>query len=251
MRLLIVPVIVLAGALVDVAPSIGLLAAPKQSHPRVRITFTDGLLPGGATARIQSDGTGPYEDGSGNVTAYIDASTGVLNFWTGQQGAQRAFHFSFGPCIEPCLAEEATYQMPVGAPYPDGFAKGSFQAGVRAADPDNGSALTGGWLAMPLDVPMRSGIKINIPLDQDPAFWTVCLTPDEGVSGFCGFSNGATPVHIIRHAPGQWEIWATSAEVGQLINEVSSRGKVRSIEYLGRYNLPLRFMVDCIANCPS
>ena len=104
---------------------------------------------------------------------------------------------------------------------------------------------------MPLGVPMRSGIKINIPLDADPDFWTACQTPDEGVSGFCGFSNGATPVHIIRHAPGQWEIWATSSEVTQLINEVSSKGKVRNIEYLGTYSMPLRFVVDCFANCPS
>lgn len=251
MRLLIVPVIAI-GALIAVAPAIDVVAAPKPANPRVQITFTDGLLADGTTPGIQSDGAGPYADGDRNVTAYIDASTGVLNFATGgEQWAQRTFHFSFGACIEPCLAEEGTYQMPVGAPYPDGFATGSFQAGVRATDPDNGNALPGALLAMPQGVPMRSGIKINIPLDADQDFWTACLTPDEGVSGFCGFSDGATPVHIIRHAPGKWEIWATSNEVLQLINEVSSRGKVRNIEYLGTYNMPLRFVVDCIANCPS
>lgn len=252
MRLIVFPFIAVIGALVAVVPSIGLLAAPRPANPRVKITFTDGVLPGGATAGIQSDGAGPYEDGDRNVTAYIDAGTGVLNFWTGgEQSALRRFHFFFGPCIDPCLAEEGTYQMPVGAPYPEGFATGSFQAGVRATDPDNGSALPGALLAMPLGVAMRSGIKLNIPLDEDPDFWTVCLTPDDGVSGFCGFSDGATPVHIIRHAPGQWEIWATSDEVAQLINEVSSKGKVRTIEYLGTYNMPLHFMIDCIANCPS
>ena len=252
MRLLVFPAIALAGALVSVVPAIELLAAPpKPANPRVKITFTDGLLPGGATAKIQSDG-GPYEDGQDNVTAFIDASTGVLNFWTGgEQFAERTFHFAFGACIEACLAEEGTYQMPVGAPYSDGFATGSFQAGVRATDPDNGTAFPRALLGMPQGPTMRSGIKINIPLDQDPDFWTICLTPDEGVGGFCGFSNGATPVHVVRHAPGQWEFWATNAEVAQLINEVSSRGKVRNIEYLGTYTMPFRFVVDCIANCPS
>src|SRR5688572_863157 len=173
MRLLVFPTIALLGSLIAVVPSIDLLAAPKPANPRVKITFTDGVLPDGATARIQSDGGGPYADGNRNVTAYIDASTGALNFWTGSaQSAQRTFHFSFGACIDPCLAEEGTYDMPVGAPYPEGLATGSFQAGLRATDPDNGNGHPG-MLGMPLGVAMRSGIKINIPLDADPDFWTI------------------------------------------------------------------------------
>lgn len=250
MRLLIVPVIAVISAFIAAVPAIDVLAAPKPAHPRVKLTFTDGVLPDGAIARIQSDGTGAYEDGSRNVTAYIDATTGELIFGTGSS-AQRTFHFSFGACIDPCLAEEGTYQMPAGAPYPEGYATANFVAGVRAADPDNGSTLPRALLGMPIGVAMRSGIKLNIPLDADPAYWTACFTPDEGVNGFCGLSNGATPVHIIRHAPGQWEMWTTGNEVTQLINEVSAKGKVRTIEYLGTYHMPFRFAIDCTANCPS
>ena len=249
MRLLIVPIIAVLSAIIAAVPAMDVLAAPKPAHPRVKITFTDGVLPDGAIARIQSDGTGAYVDGS-NVVAYIDATTGELNFSTGSS-AQRTIHFSFGACIDPCLAEEGTYQMPVDAPYPEGYAPASFLAGVRAADPDNGTRLPRALLGMPIGVAMRSGIKLNIPLDAAPDYWTGCFTPDEGVNGFCGLSNGATPVHIIRHASGQWEMWATDNEVTQLINEVSSRGKVRTIQYLGTYHMPFRLVIDCIANCPS
>jgi hypothetical protein len=247
MRQLIFPVIALAGALVAVVPAIDLAAAPKPANPRVKVTFTDG-----GTDQIRSDSLGPYEDGNRNVTAYIDASTGVLNFWTGgEKWAERRFQYLFGSCIGDCLAENGTpsgpYQMPVGAPYPDGLATGSFQAGVRAT---NGTALPGALLGMPEGTPMRSGVKINIPLDQDADFWTVCLTP-RGVDGFCGLSQNSTPAHIIRNAPGQWEIWSTSSEIAELINEVSARGKVRIVEYLGTYHMPFRFTVACVANCPS
>ena len=83
MRLLIVPVIAVISAFIAAVPAIDVLAAPKPAHPRVQLTFTDGVLPDGAIARIQSDGTGAYEDGSRNVTAYIDATTGELIFGTG------------------------------------------------------------------------------------------------------------------------------------------------------------------------
>lgn len=246
MRLLISTAIALTAALVAAGPAIDLAAAapkPKTALPRVEITFADD-----PSHNLQSDG-GPYEDGQNGVTAYID-STGHLIFGSGAgngPGPIRQLFFSFEHCTDvPCLP--LGYELPVGAPHPFGYARAGFIVGVRG---DDGNALPGRLLGMPVNEnkELRSGINLTIPLDDDPDYWTLCLTPTD-VTGFCALSDHSTPARIIRKGLGDWTIFATTTEVGELINE-NDQGRPRIIEFLGTYSMPFSFDVHCVANCPT
>ena len=82
------------------------------------------------------------------------------------------------------------------------------QAGVRTAD---GTKLPGGLLAMSVGSTgeLWSGVKINIPLDSDPAYWTLCLA-FQNTDGFCAISAHGTPARIVRSALDVWTITATA-----------------------------------------
>lgn len=242
MRLLISTAIALTAALVAAGPAIDLMAAPKPSNPRVTITFADD-----AAHNIKSDGGGDYVDGSGGVGAYIDRTTGVLNFGTssGNTTTGRELQFDFGDCIAGCIANGEP--LPIGAPYPSGYARAIIQAGVRTAD---GIKLPGGLLGMSVGSTLWSGVKLNIPLDSDPAYWTLCMV-FQNTDGFCAISAQSTPARIVRSAPDVWTITATvdDNDVGELFNEVGG-GRNRTIHFEGTYSMPFSFTVQCVnSNC--
>lgn len=239
MRLLISTALALTAALVAAGPAIDLSAAPKPANPRVKLTFVDDQF-----YKIQSDDGQPYTDGTGGVSGYIDLTNGALYFGTGNSG--RKLQFSFDQCTSGCLP--ASFVPPVGAPYPSGSTKATIFAGVRDG---GGNKIPGGMLGMsPGGVPLWSAIHLNMPLDDDPAYWTLCMN-SPNADGFCAFSARSTPARIIRTAPGAWTISAIAGEVGELINDKGSKGRTRIIEYLGTYSMSFSFTVECVANCPS
>ena len=237
MRLLIAAAMAFAALIVAVGPGGELLAAPKPANPRVKITFSAGS--------ITHDGQAEYRDGVGGVTAYIDRTTGVLNFGTGAgtpSTSARQLQFAF-TCIADCIGSgdpPVGVPLPDGAPYSNGYTRAHILAGVRDLD---GHTISGGLLNMPPGVPLRAGIHLNMPLDDDPAFWTLCMNAGL-VEGFCAFSADSTWAHVIRTAPGTWTISATAGDIAELMNDLGSKGRVRQVEYLGTYSMPFSFTVQ-------
>jgi hypothetical protein len=242
MRLLTATAIALTIALVTAGPAHDLIAAPRPHNPRVTVTFADdeGL-------NIKSDGRGAYTHGSGGVIAYLDGTTGELIFSTSTNTGTRELQFLFDDCVAACI--EPDEPLPVGAPYPTGYAAAGILAGVRTVD---GVKLSGGLLAMPVGSTgdWRSGVKINIPLDSDPAYWTLCRAFST-TEGICAISDNSMPARIIRNAADLWTISAAvdDTDITELFNEVSI-GRKRTIEYEGAYSMPFSFTVQCVnATC--
>ena len=238
MRLLISTAIALTAALVAAGPAIDLMAAPKPRNPPVKITFADHT-----SHNITSDLGGSYENGQSGVVAYINkSSNGELVFYQNPTPgvSPRMLQLFFRECIGTCT----------GAPFPSGFTRVNIIAGIRAP---NESPIAGGLLGMSVTPSgdYRTGLKINIPLDSDPAFWTLCMTPTNA-DGFCGISDHSTPARIVRDDFDHWTVTASAVDgtdVGELFRETGNgRNKIISLE--GTYSMPFSFTVQCVnSNC--
>jgi hypothetical protein len=214
----------------------------------VKLEFNDSPT---SSYNIRSDGGGIYHDGVGGVRAYIERSEGVLHYFTmngPQAPPRRELFLSFEQCVDECLPSD--FVPPFGAPYPTpDFAVASLSAGVRTS---SGDTVSGGLLGMPTGVEMRSGIHLNIPMDDDPAFWTVCMRAGP-VEGFCANSPQISPARVRRDSSsGVWTIWATADDIGELMNDRGSVRRTRMVDHLGWYRLPFSFTVTCVPaeDCP-
>lgn len=240
MRQLIFPVIALAGALVAIVPAIDLAAAPPN-RPRdikVSVTFQDH-----AGDRIQSDGGGTYQDGVGNVVAYINsAANGALIFGTNTQNTPgRTLQFFFDACL--------SHPDDCEAPWTFLDEAGGLLGNVLRG----GVVPTGGLMAMTTvegELPMW--IKFNIPLDSDPAYWNVCFDSRKVVTP-CSqdASNTSTDARIRRIAADEWTISANGTDRGDLIRDSTTK-KNRTYSWMGTYSMPFTLTVKCVnsADCP-
>ena len=229
---------------------IDLAAAPTQSSSvPVKFSFAAG-------GRIASDGLGLYENGKG-VSAVIDPNrNGELIIYSVKSGkvAQRRFTLTFDDCIGTCFGVPPML-MPTGA---------QLIAGVRR--PGDGVRLTGGLLAMPVNVPgYRAGFKVYLG-SINSVEWTLCMTPSDS-GGVCqnNTSTGSTPAHIMRTAPASWTIWADPGPRpvlapgetdtrggGELFTQTSS-SLGTTYTHQGKYAMPFSMTVQCVvsANCPA
>ena len=231
---------------------IDLVAAPPQSSSvPVKFFFADG-----GTHKIASDLLGLYENGKG-VSAVIDPNrNGELIIYSVKSGkiAQRRFMLTFDDCIGTCVGVPPML-MPTGA---------QLIAGVRR--PVDGVRLTGGLLAMPVNVPgYRAGFKAYLG-SINSVEWTLCMTPsDSGNVCQNSTSTGSTPAHILRTSSAAWRIWADPGPRpvlapgetdtrggGELFTQTSSSlGTTYTNQ--GEYAMPFSMTVQCVvpANCPA
>ena len=222
------------------ATGIDLAAAPPTSTVPVKFSFADG-------GRIASDGLGLYENGKG-VSAVIDPNrNGELIIYSVKSGkvAQRRFMLTFDDCIGTCVGVPPML-MPTGA---------QLIAGVRR--PGDGVRLTGGLLAMPVNVlGYRAGFKVYLG-SINSVEWTLCMTPSDS-GGVCqnNTSTGSTPTRIVRTANDKWTISADAvdqrSDVGELFTQTSS-GRSTTYANQGEYAMPFSMTVQCVvsANCPA
>lgn len=240
MRLL-ASVAILAATLAIAGTGMDPVAAQATAAVPVSFYFADD-----DAHKIASDGLGIYENGRG-VSAVIDpARNGELIIYSVKSGKipQRRFTLTFNDCIGTCFGVPP-WTMPTGA---------QFIAGVRQPD---GTRLTGGLLAMPLNVPgYRAGLKVYLG-SIDNVQWTLCLTPGDA-DNICSnsTSTGSTPTRIVRTAPDQWTISADAvaprSDVGELFTETRTK-RSTNITNQGKYAMPFSMTVQCVnaANCPA
>jgi len=235
MRLFISTGLALTAALVAAWPRIDLAAAPNNRPPRdfrVSVTFHNN-----AGDQIQSDSGGTYQDGVGNVVAYINASqNGALLFGT-ENSATRTLQFFFNGN---CLSAPADCEAPWTSLNEPGGLQGNVLRG--------GVVPTGGLMAMTTvegELPMW--IKFNIPLDSDPAYWNVCFDSRKVVTP-CSQdpSNTSTDARIRRIAPDEWEISANDTDRGDLIRDNTAQKKTRTYTSMGTYSMPFTLTVKCL-----
>ena len=112
-------------------------------------------------------------------------------------------------------------------------------------------SLSGGLLGMPTGVELRANIHLNIPLADDPAWWTMCMKTAP-VDGFCANSLQSTGARVIRSTLGVWTFWAAPSDVAELMNDRGVERRTRLIDYLGTYSMPFSFTVECVPStaCP-
>jgi hypothetical protein len=242
MRLLISTALALTAALVAAGPAIDVAAAQKNRSKDIKVivSFKDG-----ASDRIQSDGVGAYQDGVGNVVAYISASNnGQLIFGTNTSNqVGRTLRFFFDDCLlslEDC-----------NAPWNSLDENSGLQANVLVGA--DKVSLTGGLTAMKTtDGELSAWIKFNIPLDSDPAYWNVCFDSRK-VVGPCGAPGGSsTDARIRRDASDRWTIFANGTnDRADLIRDSNTR-KSRTYTVMGTYSMPFEITVQCVnaADCP-
>lgn len=234
MRLL-ASVAVLAVTLAIAGTGIDPVSAQSTATVPVSFHFADD-----GTHNIASDGLGIYQNGKG-VSAVIDPTrNGELIIYSVKSGKipQRRFTLDFDDCIGTCFGVPP-WTMPTGA---------QFIAGVRQPD---GTRLTGGLLAMPLNVPgYRAGLKVYLG-SIDNVQWTLCLTPGDAPN-ICSnsTSTGSTPTRIVRTAADQWTISADDvaprSDVGELFTETSTR-RSTTIANQGKYAMPFSMTVQCMS----
>lgn len=238
MRLLITTAIALTAAFVAGGPTIDLAAAPVKGATNVKVivSFEDGV-----NDKIQSDGFGQYQDGVGSVVAYIAASDkGQLIFSTVPNSGNRTLRFFFDNCLS----------APVDCNAP--WAYLNERSGILANVLRNGSVPSGGLMAMTTtEGELQAWIKMDIPLDSDPAFWNLCFDAAKA-HGTCGLAPGAnsTNARIRRDTATQWTISANgTSDRADLIRD-SSTNRNRTFSFKGMYSMPFSFTVQCVnANC--
>jgi hypothetical protein len=244
MRLLVIATGVVVAALLGARPVLQVVEAQKnrpKSIP-VIVTFADD-----PSHNVRSDDGGPYQDGVSNVVAYINASAnGGLIFGTNTQNtAGRTLYVSLLDCLTvPCD------ETPFSADY--------VKSGIQSAPlREDGLALSNGLLGMTVGSLLRAWVKITIPQDEDPAYWTMCMRPADGGGGICSISTGSTPIWIRREAPDLWTLYATPepaenpSDKADLLKDIGS-GKHRTVTVEGTYSMPFAFTVQCVraADCP-
>jgi hypothetical protein len=128
------------------------------------------------------------------------------------------------------------------------------KAGILTNALRDGAVPDGGMLAITTtEGELSAWIKIDIPLDTDPAFWNVCFDSRK-VVGPCAAAPGgtSTDARIRRDAPDQWTIYATTGDRADLIRDSQSR-RDRTFSLKGTYSMPFSFTVQCVrsTDCPA
>ncbi|MGQ0735012.1 MAG: hypothetical protein ACT4QD_15320 [Acidobacteriota bacterium] len=239
MRLLISTAIALSAASVVTGPAIHGATPPNRPKDiKVAVTFRDD---GGD--KIQSDGRGPYADGVGGVVAYIATRDhGKLIFGTGTAG--RMLQFFFDDCLLP--------PADCGAPWSSLNERSGIHANALRNSPDGLVVPQGGLMAMAVNEELAAWTKIDIPKDDDPAFYNVCF--DSRKLGPCGLAPGgtSTDARIRRVASDEWTIWANgTGDRADVIRDSTTKGN-RTFTLLGTYSMPFSLTVKCVnrADCP-
>ncbi|MGE0359846.1 MAG: hypothetical protein AB7H93_06655 [Vicinamibacterales bacterium] len=229
MRLLVTAAAALGTATVVLGP-VG-FAAPRAGNISVTVEFRDD-----GADRIRSDGGGAYQDNVENAVAYIDGSTGGLIWGTNTNGTVvRTMWFYFTNCLVGPCTPPAAWPQPLVEP-----------SGMQAnALLPNGQVPSGGLRGMTIGTDYEAWIKINIPIDTDPAYYNVCF--DSRGVGPCGMPAGvnSTNAHIRRDQSDQWTMWADATDSADLIRDSQSK-RNRAFTLLGTYSMPFSLTVKCV-----
>lgn len=212
-----------------------LVVGAAGQAPNINVTVT--LRDDSGTDRIQSDTGAPYQNNVDGVVAYIAGQTGALTFGTHANGRTvRTMKFFLTDCVAAPCSPPAAWADPLDEP-----------SGMLAnALLSNGQVLTGGLLGMTQGVQLEAWIKMDIPIDSDPAYYNVCFDSRK-VVGPCGMPPAAssTNARIRRDTPSSWTVWADAADRADLIRDNQSK-RSREFSLLGTYSMPFSMTVQCL-----